>query len=261
MALENELNKKNRGSNRVMRVLRKVWIVLASVVLVFSAYQWYWKMSGSNQWELDIDKDGVKVYSLKAPGHMNKRFKGVIHYPYTITHMVAAMVDNNNLQNCKDWLPGCVDYETLNQFNTQTLTDTQFLTLALFPPFKHRESIVNGSLVQDPATKSVYIEYVAAPSRLPPNDCCFRIEHFHNTWTYTADPAGGIEVIHTQDFNLGGFFPTSLISLFQAQEVHKFLTTDLPGLLDNEKYLNARLDFIDDPQLPPATAFSGQLGE
>ena len=42
-------------------------VVILSIAPFASKAHFAWKRSGSNQWELEIDKDGVKVYSSKSP--------------------------------------------------------------------------------------------------------------------------------------------------------------------------------------------------
>ena len=48
-----------------------------------------WTASGDDQWKLELDKDGVQVYSYKAPGSFLKQFKGVRTAKYSSGHMTC----------------------------------------------------------------------------------------------------------------------------------------------------------------------------
>src|SRR5215468_1513549 len=84
-----------------------------------------WKSSGSNEWELKIDKGGVKVYTLKSPGSSLKRLRAVTRVKTTLNRAVAAMMDTD-VQNCAEWIPGCVSSKSIEPWNAQGLYYTQF---------------------------------------------------------------------------------------------------------------------------------------
>ena len=62
------------------RVLPKVLKVLsfgsALVLAILLVAHFAWKYSGSNKWELEINKNGVQVYALKSPGFTLKTIQG-----------------------------------------------------------------------------------------------------------------------------------------------------------------------------------------
>jgi hypothetical protein len=208
-------------------------IVLISIVNVA------WILSGSNQWELEIDRDGVQVYSFKAPGTFTKQFKGVMRGKYTQSQFVAALLlDNHSLDNCKEWIPACIGLEVLEPYNEKAQGDAVLWTLELLPPlFANREYVIKSHAEQHPETKVVSIDIMAAANKVPLNDCCVRITHIHNRWQIKPVDNGQVEVELVQDFSMGGFFPDFLLNLANAEETYK---------LFHEKYRTARFAFIDE---------------
>lgn len=205
-----------------------------------------WITSGSNRWELEIDRNGTQVYYLKSPGSSVNKFKGVTHYKYTYSHMLSAFIDPHLVDNCAEMVAGCVEYKFLRPWDSRFMANTQYWRAKLFPPFADREIILNGKIYQDKQTKEILLENSAAPNVIPPNDCCVRLSHMHNTWHYTPLGNGEVEVVYIQDFDMGGFFPGFLLS-FGAEQVYKLLHTDIPALLEKkEEYRNAKLDFIEE---------------
>ncbi len=50
------------------RTLLRIALVTGLILVVgFFTATAIWKRSGSGKWQLEVDKDGVQVYSMKAP--------------------------------------------------------------------------------------------------------------------------------------------------------------------------------------------------
>lgn len=219
----------------------------AAIVLVYAA-RVAWTMSGSNQWELEIDRDGVQVYSFKAPGSYVKQFKGVTRGDYSRSQIAAALLlDNHSLENCKEWIPECVGLEVLEPYSERAQGDAVLWTLELLPPlFDNREYVIKTNASQDKRSKAVAIDVMAAANKIPLHDCCVRITHIHNRWRVAPLANGQVEVELVQDFSMGGLFPDFLLNLAGAEETHKLFHDQLPRLLEKQKYRTVRFDFIEE---------------
>jgi len=205
-----------------------------------------WSMSGSNKWQLVIDKNGTRIYTLKTPGCSVKKIKGVTHYKQPLSHIVAPFLDKDIEKNCSEWAPGCLEYKLVKPFDPQRETNLQVWKFGLFPPFSPREIVLHGEMHQDKQTKEITIENIAAPNSVPLVDGYVRVTHFHNIWHYTPQANGEVEVQFIQDADMGGAFPALLANLGGPQQVYKMLQEDVPKSLNKEKYRHAKFDFIDD---------------
>ncbi len=202
---------------------------------------------GDNQWRLVLEKDGVQVYQMDVAGSSTHKFKGVVTYDkYSMSNIIAPMVDPAIADDCTKWVPNCLGYKLLQDWDPVRKTNIQLWTIELFPPLLPREILLQGSIVQDAQTKVVTIENIAVPNKIAPNDCCVRLQQVHNVWTFTPSEDGKIKVEFVQDLDMGGMFPDFLLNLGGADQMVQMLAHDNPAMLDKAKYQNAKLDFIEE---------------
>lgn len=203
-----------------------------------------WTMSGSGKWVQEIDRNGVKVYSLKAPGAYNTQFKAVMRGKYSLNQLVGGLIENSTIDNCKKNIPDCVDVKVISPWSAKTMSDTVLWKLALPDPFMPREMVMRSQVSQDPTSKTVTVDLLAAPSSAPRNADSVRLTHIQNRWRYTPVGKDEVEIEFLQDFDMGGMFPTILINLAGAEETYKFIHDQLPALVNTEKLRAIKYDFI-----------------
>jgi hypothetical protein len=218
------------------RLLNALLVVGVSLVALFFAASLIWKFSGSNQWEFVQESNGVKVYSLKAPGSALKQVKGIVQVRSTLASLVKFMQDPD-VSNDVGFYESKIIERVDDQLQYQSFRYN-------FPfPFHPREYVVRLQVHQDPRTKAVLVVFAAAPDKAPPNNCCFRVTEMNNTWRFTPLENGRIEVEFVQNSNMGGFMPDLLLNVQRPKLVVGTLSK-LQDLLDRKKYQDAKLDFI-----------------
>jgi hypothetical protein len=226
------------------RVLGKIFKVLAIggpvILTILVAAHFAWKYSGSNQWEPVIDKNGVKIYTLKAPGHVVERIRGITHVKTTLNAAVESMIQTDS-EDCADWFPGCTSIQAIQPWNPHDLTYTHLYRLKANPPFSAREVLIKAQVSQNPQTKAVLIEFMAMPDELPQNSCCFRLSHMHNTWRFTPLDNGQVEVEIRMNVDLG--IPYVMFNGFTPGGLYGLLAR-LQEYLNNDRWQHARYDLI-----------------
>lgn len=229
------------------RVLPKVLKVLsfgsALVLAILLVAHFAWKYSGSNKWELEINKNGVQVYALKSPGFTLKKFKAVTRMKTTLNRVVAAMMDTSS-EACQEFAPGCTSGKVLEPWNSQSQYFIQSYRVVLPAPFSPRDLVIKSQFSQDLQSKAVLVKCTALPDMLPPNACCVRVKDMHNSWRYTPLENGEIEV----EF-LGDYDPT--IPYFMFNQVVPGALEGLLGHMESffnkEKYQQADFAFVREP--------------
>jgi hypothetical protein len=234
---EGKANQPSAGKARTWgQKLKKVLVVTVIALLaVYFVGRLVWRFSGSNRWELIGDKNGVKVYSLKAPGSDIKQFKSVFRIHSTLAGLVKYFQDSDA---CKD--VGCINAHELERVDDEL--QYAYFEYKLPFPFQPREFVVRQQFHQNPRTKEILAEYVAAPDKAPPNDCCFRITEMNNRWRLTPLGSGEVELEYIMDMNDGGFVPDILANTQRPKLFFNFMK--LQGWVSKEKYQTAKFDFV-----------------
>lgn len=232
--------------SRTKRVMRIMGYGFASLIVIITLLNLLWTMSGSNQWKLEIDENNVQVYSLKSPGSYLKQYRAVMQADYTLNHLVAGLIENSTLDICKKHIPSCVDVQVIEPWSAKTMSDTVLWKLALPDPFMPRETLIRSQVSQDPTTKVVTVDVIAAPNAAPRNPDSIRLTHMQNRWIYTPLENGKVEIEFLQDIDMGGLFPDFLLNIGGAEETYKFIHDQLPALLDREDLRNTTYDFIEE---------------
>lgn len=234
------------------RTLLRIALVTSFVLAVglFTAHL-VWKSSGSGKWRLEIDKDGVQVYSMKSPGSTLKHFRIVGRLKTTLHHVVAVFTDNS-LQHCQEWLD-CTSASTIEPWNPEGHYMIALYHVDLFPrPVSAREFLLKYQFSQDPQSKALSIDVTAVPELLPEDKCCVRVTHLHNTWLWTPLKDGEVKVEVVEDTDL---LVPYLLANARAKLVWEFMSA-VPGLMDRERYPNEneKFDFVQEPATETAAA-------
>lgn len=231
-------------SSTLRKVLKFAGYGIAAIIVAAYVANVLWKMSGSNQWTLELEKNGVKVYSLKSAGSYNKQYKAVMRANYSLNQLVGGLIENSTLDNCKNNIPGCVDLQVIDPWNSNTMSDTVLWKLALPKPFIPREMVIRSQVSQDPKTKTVTVDVMAAPNSTPRNVGVVRLTHVQNRWRYMPVGKDEVEIEFLQDVDMGDSFPAILLNIVGAEETYKFIHDQLPSLLNKEQLRKVKYDFI-----------------
>ena len=235
--------------NLAKSILTKLVYTIATIAMLSWLIKFWWIGSGSNEWELAIDKDGIQVYTLKTPGHYITQTKTVMKGEYRLSQLAAAfLLDNASLENCQQWIPECVDDVVIEPYKESEQGDSILWTLDVAPGvFQKREFLIRNYVMQDPDTGIVKVDILAATNKAERNDCCIRITQIHNHWEFKSLGNGQVELSLIQDASMGGLFPDFLVNLAGAEEAWKLFKEKVPTLMNKEKYKNASFSFIREP--------------
>ena len=235
-----EENIARKPGTRTRAVLKFLAIGCIVVLVLAGAAHLLWKYSGSNKWELEREKNGVRIYSMKIPGRSLKDWKAVRRIKLTLNGAVAAM-SSTETEECAAWAPGCVSVQSIQAWNPQNLNYIHLYRIALPSPFSPREVLIKAQASQDPISKAVSMEFLAHPDDLPRNQCCFRITEMRNVWRFTPLENGEMEV----ELHLHGDqgVPYPIINHFMPPILYR-LFFHLQQRLSKEKWQSMRFDSI-----------------
>jgi hypothetical protein len=223
--------------SKVVKVLSLAGLIALTVLAIA---HFAWKYSGSNKWELVIDRDGKQVYSIKTPGSTLLHFKGVTRIKATLNGVMAAMLAHD-VKHCAQWFRSCSIEQTIEPWNPKVKSDVSFYRLGLPRPLAPREFLLRSQVSQDLDSRAVLITFTAVPDELPRNACCFRVENMHNSWKFTPVGNGELEVEFTEHMDQG--LPYFLVNHVMPDGVYHTLSF-LPKYFNQPEWQDAKLDFI-----------------
>lgn len=219
----------------------------AGLIVTLNFANWLYKRSGSNQWELESDKEGVKVYSLKSPGSSIKQYKGVVRGDYSLNQLVAGLVGDQTLETCLEWIPNCIGARNIEPWDSAARSETSMWTFKFPWPLAPREFINKSYVSQDKATKVVRVDFLGAPNKIPPTPGCVRATDVHNYLTYTPLENGRVEVVNVQHYSMAGVIPDALLNIARVKMMHAGLKDLYPRVLNKDRYRQANYPFIEEP--------------
>ena len=212
---------------------------VALAVLLTGAH-FMWKASGTGEWNLVMEKDGVKIFERKQPGDTIKTYRAETRIKSTMVRAVGSMMDRT-VEACAAWNAGCVSGQEVEPWNEQERYYIHFFHMNSPAPMAPREFLLRAQFTPDAQDQSVFIQYTAMPDKLPLNDCCHRVTRMNNSWKFTPIANGELDVEFYQDLDAG--IPYFVYNLAAPGFVYDGLAL-LPKLVNQEKYDDERISFL-----------------
>jgi len=159
-----------------------------------------WVHSGSGQWKLIRDEDGIQIYSLKDPGSALLKFRGVTRVKTSLTSSVFLYRGDETTN--EDF--GGQNFKIFDRVETPKMYMAYFsVEQPMPPPLGTKEMVSMLNYAQDPKTGEVLINVQAAPSAKPPTPGTSRVTYLNNLFRLTPMGNGEVQWEITGDVDLG----------------------------------------------------------
>lgn len=224
------------------------YLAIAAAVLAVGLLisHWMWVASGSNQWELAKDRDGIKVWTLKAPGTGLVKVKATTRLQSKLAGMVKLLED---LDSCSD--ASCYDGRVIEPLESAPGRYAAYVTFKFnMPGLKPRQYVLLQRHQQDANTKELSVQLDAAPDKIAPDECCVRVSHLRNQWHIVPRDGNQLDVELIQDTDIGGLpYFVANVGLIEGTFA---IFHGMQDLMNQEKYRNARVDSVQEWSEPVA---------
>jgi hypothetical protein len=235
------MNSKN-STNKPPKKARKILLLaVVSLISFLLLAHFIWVSTGSNQWKLIKDENGIKIWTIKTPGNSMIKCKANFRVQSTLAGIVKLIEDTSS------WADLGMDNKKITLMDPIHAPGYYSAYLGFkqnMPfPFTDREIITLMQRFQNPQNKKIEINVMAAPNKLPPIKGYVRIEHMHNNYTYTPLKNGEVDVDFRNEFDLGGSVPYVIKNWGAPAFLYKMMV-DFKRVMKMDKYKNAKLDDI-----------------
>lgn len=189
-------------------------------------------------WKLNTETDGMKIYMGDVPGSKVKAIKVECDFNASLSQLITVLLD---VKTCTEWVYHTKSCTLLKQVSPSELFYYSEVNIPW--PATNRDFVAHLIVTQNPETKVVTVDGPVVPGMVPAKSGIVRIEHSIGKWTISPLSAKSIRVIYTLQVDPGGNIPAWLVNLFAAEgPVQSFKKLRLQ--LQKPAYKDAELPFI-----------------
>lgn len=194
--------------------------------------------AGAEEWKLERNRDGIKVYTRRVEGISFKEYKGVIRLDASLSTIIAVFDD---YKAATEWIDTCSSMELVER-----ISPMENYTYSYNPapwPVKDRDAVVHSRTSQDPETLIVTVKQNAAPDKKARTRKAVRVEFIQSLWTLTPQQDGSTELIYQALSDPGGGLPAWLVNSVAISQPFNTLA-GLREMVKLEKYRTAKVSHI-----------------
>lgn len=179
------------------------------------------------KWELEKNKDGIKVFTSKAETAKYKSVRVEADIVGSMDKLIRLLLDAGSN---KDWI-----YRTNNSYQIKKLGPTEVLsyTETSVPwPASNRDIPLRMKLTHDPKNNSLKVTAVGVPNAIPQKKGIVRIPYFNSSWDVKSDGKNKLHIVYFLEMDPGGAVPAWITNMFSAKGPYETFSS-LAGMLKN----------------------------
>ncbi len=172
----------------------------------------------AQEWELEKDKGGIKVFTRKVEGYAIKEYKAITTLKTTIEDLVKLMKNHEDL---KSWFVKCPISKRLKKVSEDEYY-VYFLNDAPWP-VSDRDNITKMTFeLLDNGTQLIHLQGI--PDYLPKKSGVVRLPRMEAKWMFEPQANGMVKVTQQVLADLGGKVPGWLVNLAIVEAPHETLS-------------------------------------
>ena len=177
-------------------------IAASSVMLVSS-------MAVASEWQLDMDKDGIQLYTQTSAEGDQKQVRVVTNVRASLSSLVSFLSDHSQFP---EWMDKVSKVEKLKDISekesiTYTVIDSPW-------PERDRDNVLYSRWEQNPETLVVTKNIFSEPQYVKESSDKIRANSFEAQWVLTPQKDGMVEVAYQTSFDPGGNAQGWLLEMF-----------------------------------------------
>ena len=164
------------------------------------------------QWDLEKNKDGIKVYTSKAEAAKYKAVKVEAVMAGNLDKLLKLLLDAGSN---KEWI-----YRTNNSYLIKRISANEVLsyTETSVPwPATNRDIPIKMQLNRDVKNNTLKVTAVGVPKAIPEKKGVVRIPYFNSWWDVKYDGKNSLKITYFLEVDPGGSVPAWITNMFAAK--------------------------------------------
>ncbi len=191
------------------------------------------------KWQLNTEKEGIKVYTADFAGSKIKSLKVEATLEGNPGQLVALLMDVNT---SAEWVYHLKSAKTIKQVSPSELYYYSEVNMPW--PVANRDFVAHLTVTQNPITKVVVIDGPTVPGMTPERKGVVRVNQSIGRWVITPIDANHIKIQYTLHTEPGGTLPAWLVNMFATDGPIQMFRA-MRARLQMPAYRNAVLSYID----------------
>ena len=192
----------------------------------------------SSAWELEKDKEGIKVYTRVVKGSAFREYRAVMTISASLSSLVALVED---ITECHSWIHTCKEGKLLKRVSP---VESYTYTVNHAPwPVSDRDAVVHNTISQDPESRVVTIRIRGVPDHVPEKTGLVRVKKIKGCWRFAYTEKGLVEVLYQVHSEPGGNIPSWLVNSIVLSQPF-YTLRNMRKMVRKPQYNKAKYDFI-----------------
>lgn len=182
----------------------------------------------SAQWELDVDSDGISVWTRTKEGSRYKEAKGEVIVPGTPQSAFSVIV---SAETCREWVYRCTNSYVISRPRPQD--GVVYTRTNSFWPISDRDAVFLAETSYDTQNNIFRASMVQKNDVLPVVEGVVRITSMNGSWEVLPFSSTESRVIFWSHVEPGGLLPAALVNL-AISNLHKNSLASLRKFLEKK---------------------------
>ncbi|MEO8413343.1 MAG: START domain-containing protein [Ginsengibacter sp.] len=183
--------------------------------------------SAQNNWELNKNKNGIKVYTQKTDSSDFKSVKVEAVFAGTCEKLAGILMGVD--KNIK-WVYNTKSLHLIKRFSANELI--YYAETSLPWPMRNRDQAIRINLFPDSVNHSIKITTTGEPKAIPVTSGIVRVPYFLGVWHVKQISEGTISIEYYLNVDPGGSIPVWISNMFVAKGPYETFV-NLSRLLTN----------------------------
>lgn len=200
--------------------MKRMWLFLVLNLFSLTAF--------SAQWELDVDSDGIRVWTRVKEGSRYKEAKGEVIVPGSPQNAFSVIV---SAETCREWVYRCTNSYVISRPRPQD--GVVYTRTNSFWPISDRDAVFLAETSYDTQNNIFRASMVQKNDVLPDVEGVVRITAMNGSWEVLPFSFTESRVIFWSHVEPGGLLPAALVNL-AISNLHKNSLASLRKFLEKK---------------------------